>query len=308
MDNPPTTNPMFRSRLGRGLNSLIGGGPSLDEPNIPAATPGEFQLLDVEAISRNPYQPRKEFVPEAINELVESITQHGVLQPLMVRSIEGGFQLIAGERRLIASRKAGLKQVPCRVVVMEERQVIEVAIIENLQRADLNDLEKAQAFQQYLDKFHCSIEELAKKLGKDRSTVSNALRLLELPEFVKLAMQGGKISAGHARSLLPLETEADQIAMCQRIQSEGMSVRQTEEAVREKTQSETVPFTAEDAKAGKKPPRLSNHIKSLQEQLRELLGLKVEIKMSGKEGGKLLIHFSSNDEFERVVGHLRKAA
>lgn len=300
---------LFKSRLGRGLNSLIGGGPSTDDPQVPVAESGEFQQVDVEAISRNPYQPRKDFDAESLNELIESIVLHGVLQPILCRRTETGLQLIAGERRWIAAKKAGLKTVPCRIVEMEERQVCEVAIIENLQRADLNDLEKAQAFQTYLEKFQCTTEELARKLGKDRSTVSNAIRLLELPEFVKLALQCGKITAGHARALLPLESEAEQIALCQRIQSEHLNVRQIEEAVREKTQlaeADTLPM--EGGKPGKKAIKISNHIKSLQEQLRDQLGCKVEIQMKSKDAGKLVVHFGSNDEFERIVGHLRKAS
>jgi ParB family chromosome partitioning protein len=309
-DQQQAGNPLFKSRLGRGLNSLIGGGPSIEEPQIPTGEAGEFQQVDVEAISRNPYQPRKDFDAESLNELIESIVLHGVLQPILCRKTEAGLQLIAGERRWIAAKKAGLKTVPCRVVEMEERQVCEVAIIENLQRSDLNELEKGQAFQVYLEKFQCSTEELARKLGKDRSTVSNAIRLLELPEFVKLALQAGRITAGHARAMLPLESEAEQIALCQRIQSEHMNVRQVEEAVREKTQpadTDTIPIE-QGGKPGKKGVKLSNHIKSLQEQLRDQLGCKVEIQMKSKDAGKLIVHFNSNDEFERIVGHLRKAS
>ncbi len=243
-----------RRRLGRGISSLLGGladGPSLmDESQGLQTGTGEFTFIDAEAIARNPYQPRKEFDEAALAEMVDSIGQHGILQPLLVRVVEGAYQLIAGERRLLAARKAGLAKVPCRVVELDDKGVCEVAIIENVQRTDLSDLEKAQAFQDYLDKFGSTIEELAGKLGKNRSTVSNCLRLLELPDFVKIAMQNGKISAGHARALLPLEEDADQIAMCQRIESEKLSVRQTEDVIREKLQkTETIPFEAKGDKS-----------------------------------------------------------
>jgi ParB family chromosome partitioning protein len=302
-----------RRRLGRGISSLLGG--LSDEPEImrdvqrmDAAT-AEFSLIGEELIARNPYQPRKEFNEAELSELVESVAQHGVLQPLLVRPFEGGYQLIAGERRLLAARRAGLAKVPCRVVELDDKGVCEVAIIENVQRTDLNDLEKAQAFQDYLDKFASSIEDLAARLGKNRSTVSNCLRLLELPDFVKIALLSSRISAGHARALLPLDEEADQIAMCQRIESEKLSVRQTEDHVREKQQgSDTIPFEAGETRKKSAAVRLSNHILDLQRQLREILGTKVDIRLKGKESGRLIVHFSSNDEFERVVGFLRKAS
>jgi ParB family chromosome partitioning protein len=310
-----------RRRLGRGLSSLLGGlaEPAIldesqaaaDSAPVGAASVGEFTLIEEAAISRNPFQPRKEFAEESLAEMVTSISQHGILQPLLVRVVDGQFQLIAGERRLLAARRAGLTKVPCRVIELDDKGVCEVAIIENVQRADLSDLEKAQAFQDYLDKFGGTIEELAAKLGKNRSTVSNCLRLLELPDFVKISLGNGKITAGHARALLPLDEEADQIAMCQRIDSEKLSVRQTEDEVREKVQvadgGETIPFQSGESK-GKSPVRISKHVLELQQQLRELLGAKVEIRLKAKDSGKLIVHFTSNDEFERIVGFLRKAS
>jgi ParB family chromosome partitioning protein len=302
-----------RRRLGRGISSLLGGLPHspvlMDENRALETGSGEFLSIDEAAIARNPYQPRKEFEEAALAEMVESIAQHGILQPLLVRRFEGGYQLIAGERRLLAARKAGLAKVPCRVVDLDDKGVCEVAIIENVQRTDLGDLEKAQAFQDYLDKFGSTIEELAARLGKNRSTVSNCLRLLELPDFVKIALQNGRISAGHARALLPLDEEADQIAMCQRIESEKLSVRQTEDAIREKLQdADTVPFQGGPPRGKAAATPVSNHIRDLQQQLCEILGTKVDIRLKGKESGRLIVHFSSHDEFERVVGFLRKAS
>lgn len=300
-----------RRRLGRGLNSLLGH--AGEEPGQePAVVPSQSEMLhiDINALHRNPFQPRKDFDLQALNELTESVASHGVLQPLLVRETANGYQIIAGERRWLASRDAGLKTVPCRVMKLEDKLVSEVAIIENLQREDLNELEKAQAFQTYLDQFGCSVEELAKKMGKDRSTVANSLRLLELPAFVKEALRSGKISAGHGRTLLPLAEESDQIAMCQRIQSESLSVRSTEAAVRLQIEEKqgSLPFKKPSDKGPGKPEVPTNHhLQQLQDMVRDLVGTKVEIKLTTKNAGKMIIHFNSNDEFEKIVAHLRKA-
>jgi ParB/RepB/Spo0J family partition protein len=171
-----------RRRLGRGLNALIGSGAYSDGPT---ASDNDHSEVHVELIERNPFQPRQDFEQTALNELVDSIRQHGVLQPLLVRPLGDGYQLIAGERRLIAAKKAGLEIVPCRVLALSDQQVCEVSLEENLKRQDLNVLEKAAAFKDYLDRFQLPIEELARRLSLDRSTVSNMLRLLELPETIK---------------------------------------------------------------------------------------------------------------------------
>lgn len=314
----------MRRRLGRGLSALLGGGGDEQPHQSPAAAgteagPDQSQI-HVELIERNPFQPRKEFLEESLNELVESIRQHGVLQPLLVRSLGSHYQLIAGERRLLASKQAGLEMVPCRVLELDDRGVCEAALEENLKRADLNVLEKAQAFQDYLDRFGSTMEELAKQLSMNRSTVNNYLRLLALPEAVKESLRADRITNGHARALLPLP-EQEQIALCRKIEKESMSVRATETAVREllgrpappsaeaitndqtvANNGETIPFP------GELPAEVTNHVRSLQEQLQQHLGLKVEIKVTGKDAGKIIIPFASNDEFERVVRHLRNAA
>ncbi|HEX6985018.1 MAG TPA: ParB/RepB/Spo0J family partition protein, partial [Planctomycetaceae bacterium] len=189
--------PVPMRRLGRGLSALLGGG---DDDASPADGPQadgpavEAGHISVELIERNPFQPRRDFDEEGIAELAESIRRHGVLQPLLVRPHNGSYQLIAGERRLIASKRAGLETVPCRVLELEDKQVCAVAIEENLKRKDLNVLEKAQAFKDYLDRFHSTIEELAETLALSRSTVSNFIRLLELAEPVKAALREDKIS------------------------------------------------------------------------------------------------------------------
>jgi ParB family chromosome partitioning protein len=310
----------MRRRLGRGLSALLGGGPeeqaSFLQQSAIAAPQIDPSQIHIELIERNPFQPRKDFEAESLHELVESIRQHGVLQPLLVRAVGNHYQLIAGERRLLASKQAGLESVPCRVLELDDQRVCEAALEENLKRQDLNVLEKAQAFQDYLQRFGSTMEELAKQLSMNRSTVNNYLRLLELPEAVKESLRADRITNGHARALLSLP-EADQLALCKRIETEALSVRATESAVREllgrnapepaaQQADGTIPFPvgAEQSVA----PDVTNHVRSLQEQLQQQLGLKVEIKVTGKETGRIIIPFGSNDDFERIVRHLRNAA
>ncbi|MCA9015013.1 MAG: ParB/RepB/Spo0J family partition protein [Planctomycetaceae bacterium] len=306
-----------RRRLGRGLNALLGRGgmdsesdnqdAGMDAESAEAFVPSAQDQIDIDLIERNPYQPRQDFAPDSLKELEGSIRQHGILQPLLVRPFDGAYQLIAGERRLKAARAAGLKTVPCRVLNLEERQVCEVAIEENLKRKDLNVLEKAQAFKNYLTQFDSTIEQLAQRLSLDRSTVNNMIRLLDLAEPVKQALQAEKISAGHARTLLSLD-EQRQVSLCEQIQAESLSVRKTEAEVRKilKGEADTVPF--EKVKKATEAPQMTNHLVDLQQQLREILGAQVEIKLKTDHSGQILISFDSNETFERITGVLRKAA
>lgn len=305
-------------RLGRGLSALLGGD---DDDDQGAPTPAEAQVgtdagqIAVESIERNPFQPRTDFAEEPLNELADSIRRHGLLQPLLVRPHNGAFQLIAGERRLIAAKRAGLTAVPCRVLELEDKQVCAVAIEENLKRKDLNVLEKAQAFQDYLDRFESTVEDLAEMLGLNRSTVTNHIRLLELSDPVKKALREEKLAQGHARAMLTLEPE-DQAALCREVVKEGLSVRAVEARVRELQGRSTVPFPTTEESPADNPevleaeldPHVTNHVLSIAQQLRDQLGAKVDIKMRGKEKGRIVIDFDSNEEFERIVQHIRNAA
>ncbi len=310
MTQPEATGPNTpaKRRLGRGINAMFGAASEAGAPESPSDASGNLRQIDLESIERNPFQPRTEFDEVALHELSESIKQHGVLQPLLVRPLETGYQLIAGERRLLASKRAGLKQVPCQIRTADDQQVTEAAIEENLKRQDLNPLEKAHSFKAYLENFECSIEDFAKKLSMTRSSVSNTLRLLELPDVVQQALRQDYISSGHARALLTLETN-EQCIVCSRIVKEGISVRKTEDIVRgilkgqETIEEPTLPF--------KKPaekPTPSNHVLSVQDQLQNALGVKVEIKLTTAEADRIVINFANNDDFERIVKHLRPAA
>lgn len=313
---PPDGAHVARRRLGRGLNALLGNGSSQKSPGTDEEQV-QSDEVHVELIEPNPFQPRRDFDSATLDELCESIKQHGVLQPLLVRSDGGRYQLIAGERRWLAAKQAGLETVPCRVLELEDQRVCEVAIEENLKRKDLNVLEKAQAFQDYLDRFGSTVEELARQLSMNRSTVANFVRLLDLSEPVKKALAAEKITNGHARALLSLE-EADQIRLCEEIQARSLSVRATEKAVRSilspsageaasADDAATIPFpsTEQQSSSATQP---SSHVLSLQQQLRDALGAKVEIRLSDKESGKIIIPFDSNDDFERLLRQLRRAA
>src|SRR3954452_828595 len=227
----PIRNSSWRSstvnkrRLGRGLEALLGRDEGGFEPG--SFDQSELAYLAVDQIDPNPFQPRRQFDPAEIAALADSLRQHGMLQPILVRSVHDRYQLIAGERRLRASLEAQLHEVPARVLDLDDQRVSELAMVENLQREDLNALEKATAFRDYLDTYGGTQEELAGRLGLDRSTVSNLLRLLELPSEIQDAVRVKRITQGHARALLGLDDASHQLEACQRIIAESLTVRQT---------------------------------------------------------------------------------
>lgn len=318
------------SRLGRGLAGLVGGAlrESTSLPTDPSATEtkeftatagpespespdrdGDLREIPVGKLQRNPYQPRQDFDADALQELVDSISTHGILQPLLVRPTENAdYQLIAGERRWLAARQAGLETVPCQIRLYTDQQVYETAMEENLKRENLNPLEQAQAFRGYLDEFDSTIDQLAARLSMNRSTVSNLLRLLELAEPVQKALRGEQITASHARSLVTL-SQSDQLSLCARVIEEGLTVRATEQAartLREGVVPIDIEVVEEDTRA--RPPEPSNHVLALQDQLRQLLGTKVEIRLSRQDAGRIVIPFGSNDDFQRVLRTLQRRA
>jgi len=269
--------------------------------------PSDLAYIAVDLIDPNPFQPRRNFDPAEIAALADSLRQHGMLQPILVRAVNDRYQLIAGERRLRASIEARLHEIPARVMELNDQRVSELAMVENLQREDLNALEKAAAFRDYLANYGGTQEELAGRLGLDRSTVSNLIRLLELPEEVQEAVRNKQISQGHARALLGLPDHDQQREACKRVIAESLSVRQTEALVA--TGEPTVARTRvrKDAAqpgstpAGGKAP----HVIELEQHLHHRFGTPVLIRARSRERGQIVIEYNSQEEFERVTGLIR---
>ncbi len=293
-------------RLGRGLEALLGrpfARAEAQEPELVAEGQAAAQQVAVTLIDSNPYQPRQEFDPEEIAQLAESIRQHGILQPLLVRRQGERYQIIAGERRLRAAVQAGWQEVPVIVRDISDREMAELAIVENLQRKDLNPLEKATAFQQYLNQYQCTQEELARRLGIHRSTVANLLRLLELPESVQQMLRQGQISMGHARALLPLGEEDQQRQVAQQVVKEGLSVRAVESLVQEmlrRQDEEPLLVVVDQPDPTPEQDARRDHLASLEQQFKLALGTRVQIQQKGSGRGKIVIHFASHEEFQRL--------
>ena len=307
-------------RLGRGLEALLGR--SLDEPAPAPLADGEEapapiaqdqphtsvddqgqRWLDLGVVEPNPYQPRRHFDEEEIADLADSIREHGVLQPLVVRRVDGRYELVAGERRLRAAQAVGWERVPVQIRDLTDQQTAELAIVENVQRKDLNAIEKGASFQRYLDQYDCTQEDLAKRIHIDRSTIANLIRLLELPESVKQLVVDGKLTQGHARALLGLGDPQKQEAFAKRVVSEGLSVRKTEQAVQDESaaaQESGLRVVGQDGVSRQPGATRSAQIEMLEQQLQTALGTKVELKQSAKGKGKITIHFANADEFERL--------
>lgn len=285
--------------LGRGLASLIPDATPTEGSAIPALAPKkDFFYCDIEKIVPNTYQPRKIFQKEALDELVESVKVHGVIQPLVVRKKDGTFELIAGERRWRAAQRAGLKQVPVVVKeVPEDQTSLEMAIIENVQREDLNCIEEAIAYQQLMDEFQLSQEDIAQRVGKNRATVANTLRLLKLPAVIREDITGGLITMGHARALLSLESSEDQLAIREMIIKKKLSVRDTERKVNEVIRAKN--------KQGGADEKLSDvHLRSLEEDLKRIFGTPVRIV--GNEGhGFIQFTYATRDDLMRLADQLK---
>jgi ParB family chromosome partitioning protein len=275
-----------RSGLGKGLDALI---PITDSQ----VQEGGVTQIPIVNIAPNPRQPRERFDHDELEELAVSIREHGVIQPLIVTQTEstGQYTLIAGERRLMAAQMVELREVPVLIRGASDQQLIELALVENVQRADLGPLEAAEAYRQLTEDFKLSHEEIAARVGKSRVTVTNTLRLLNLPDDVKESLVEGKISEGHARALLALPTEQAQAAALQSILKYDLNVRQTEELIRK--------LSGEKPK--KQPaPTPNPEIKALEERLRQHLGTRVTLNQKRK-GGTLTIHYYSEEELDTIL-------
>lgn len=287
-----------KPRLGRGLDALLNGTP--DSP----APAGSGAAVSLARIHQNPYQPRKRFDDDDLKQLADSIRTHGVLQPLVVRAAGDGFQLIAGERRLRAAQQAGLSEVPVHVVAFDDQQVYEAALVENIQRADLNPIEKAVGFKDYLDRYGVTTEQLGAKLGLDRTTISNFLGLLNLPADVQDAVRLGQVSLGHAKVLKGLADADRQSALCKQIVLQNLSVRALEALVKEQ---DAAPAAGESpAKEPAAKAEKTAHVSGIENDLRQKLAVRVEIKVKARDRGQIVIGFETNDDFERIVDALRK--
>ena len=277
-----------RGGLGRGLGALI-----------PSAAPGVGEV-EVDRIERNPRQPRQQMDPEELRELADSVREHGLLQPLVVTRLategEERYQVIAGERRLEAARLAGLDRVPVMVREVTPEETLELALVENLQRADLNPLEAAAAYQRLMGEFGLTQEQVATKVGKSRPAVANALRLLGLPEDVKAALARGEISEGHARALLGLPDEAERRSALAEVLQGRLSVRSTEEMVRRRDEARERRERSQSAQ---------EEIRAVEDAFRAALGTRVTLVRRG-EGGHLVIYFYSEEQLQALYDALVK--
>ncbi|GIX00086.1 MAG: chromosome partitioning protein ParB [Pirellulaceae bacterium] len=292
-----------------GAKKQVTGSVPLDE--LPRSS-GPLEL-SVYEIDNNPFQPRRKFNEHEIASLAESIREHDQLQPILVRKVGERYQLISGERRLRAAIHAGLETIRAEVREADDRLVAELAIVENLQRKDLDAIEKALSFRRYLDQHGCTQEDLARRLKIDRSTIANLMRLLELPEEVQQWIQQEKLTAGHARALLPLGDEDLQIQFARQLMEEGWSVRETERRVGELLQAEEGGGSGRATSTRGRPnPQLA----AIEQQLRLALGTKTEVKQTARGRGKITISFANAEEFERIchlicpdlAKHFHKAA
>ena len=278
-----------KRRLGRGLAALIG------DDVVEAASPEEFRglrHLPIELLHSNPNNPRKQFREEELEDLSKSIREKGLLQPIVVRQrADGEYEIVAGERRWRASQRAGLHELPVLIRELSDGETLEIALIENIQRADLNPLEEARAYGQLLEQFSYTQQQLADSVGKSRSHIANTLRLLTLPESVRAYIEEGKLTAGHARTLVATDSPAD---LANKIISLGLSVREAETLTRSNPTTST-----RKAKAHK-----NADIRALENQISETIGLRVEIKAQGREGGTLLIKYKTLDQLDGVTHRL----
>ncbi len=292
--------------LGRGLDALFADAVPVSDPVKEEIKQGDekktedksgdsVQYINIHDIMPNANQPRKTFSEEKIDELAKSIKEHGIIQPIVVRKKDKSYEIVAGERRWRAARKAELTQVPCLIRELSDEQNMLIAIIENMQREDLNPVEEAEGLNQMIATFGMTQEQISRSVGKSRPYIANSLRLLKLPDYIKEDMAEGRISAAHGRTLIPVEDETVRKALCERIIKEGISVRETERLV------------SEQGKAKKRRPaaKVKNpDVARVEEELKETLGTRVTINQNGKKG-RIEIEFFSRDELDRLIELLK---
>lgn len=284
--------------LGRGLGALI------STEDVRTEGSSTINEVDIKLIERNPNQPRREFDEEALQELADSIAEIGIIQPITLRELETGrYQIIAGERRWRASQKAGLTSVPAYIRTVSDENVMEMALIENIQRQDLNSIEIALAYQHLIDEYGLTQEKLSERVGKKRATVANYLRLLKLPAPVQVAIQNHNIDTGHARALLALENPKDQLKLFKEIQDKGYSVRQVEDVIKKMNEGAEEKSPKASSVASR---NLSESFEDLRKKLSRQIGANVKITCSPKGNGKVSFSFQDIDDLLRIVSAFSK--
>lgn len=282
-----------KQALGKGLGALI------PDMGLAAAEDRDFFYCDISQIRPNPYQPRRRFSEAELAELANSIREQGVLQPLLVRKAEQGYELIAGERRLRAAKQAGLAEVPVVARAVGDDKLLEISIVENIQRENLNPIEESEAYHRLITQFNLTQDQAADRVGKSRSAVANFLRLRQLPDPIKVSITEKRISMGHARALLGAENASQQLTVCRTIERQRLSVRETEALVRrlknEKKRSRVAPKSSDQI-----------YFSSLADELSRNFGTKVSIRRAGKKG-RVEIEFYSDDDLDRLIGRLRQS-
>jgi ParB family chromosome partitioning protein len=272
--------------LGRGLGALLSSSGPASSADAPGAATVE---LPIDSITPNPQQPRKDFDDKALRELSASLRQSGVLQPVVVRRVGDGYQLIVGERRWRAAKLAGITRIPAVIREASDAQSLELALVENLLREDLNPMEEAEAYQRLLAEFGWTQEELAQRVARDRSSVANCLRLLKLPELIQADLRAGRLTMGHARALLPLDSPAEQLRLREQILAHSWSVRATEEGVQ-----------AKRARPARRQLRRSAELAAVENALRVALATRVRL-VGSERAGRIEIAYSSREELDRLA-------
>jgi len=280
---------MSKRGLGKGLEALI--------PKAEHEEKGLVIEMDTENLTPNLFQPRKDFNKEKMEELKESIKKHGIIQPIVVRKMANGYEIVAGERRLKAAKEIGLKKIPAIIKTFNNEKSLEIALVENIQREDLNPVEQANAFKRLIDEFNLTQQELAEVTGKSRALVTNTIRLLKLNPEIQKNISEGKISFGHAKLLLSIEDEEVQRAVCNRIITNDLSVRDTEQLIKNIKKAQKKQFKVKNITIERFP--------EVEGKLRDVLGTKVSILYNGKNG-KINIDFYSKEDLRRIAGLLLK--
>ncbi len=293
--------PIKKSGLGRGLSALLEDTNFVqNEKNFGSFSPAGIAEISVDTIETNPFQPRSEFEEEALNELAESIKVQGIIQPITVRKLEEGkYQLISGERRLRASKIAGLSQIPAYVRTADDKQMLEMAIIENIQRENLNPLEIAFSYQRLISECNLKQEELGDRVGKKRTTVNNYLRLLRLPPEIQFGLKKGQLTMGHARALVSLEKIDEQLSVFRKIIDNDLTVRKVEDLVRDLTLTKTqthLPLPKQEP-----TPKADPEIRKIESKLSGHFATKVQLKADGSGKGEMRIVFHSTDDLNRIL-------